>query len=466
MQNNRWLQALIVLLVIIASAWLIAEVWSFLIQFSNVFLLFFLAWLLAFILRPIARWLSTRGMPYLLAVGVVYLSLAVVFAVAGFLLVPVITDQTQQLSNNFGVYTNQMYRLVVDGEATLKSWGVKDVDLKQFYQQVAAQAQNVVPQVLQNTLSVLQSVATLALQVILVFILSFYFMKDGDRLFGNMANMLPPRWQEEVRLVALSIEKSFGGFIRGQLVFALVYALLNAIVMLLPPFRLEYVLIASIVAGLCMIIPLVGNFLAFVPALLVCIVTGKASLWLWLLLALFIMQSLMMNFLGPRIMSSAIGIHPLYVMAALLIGGQVGGLWGGLFGIPIAGAINLIGRPLLRRLRYQMPLYQEGTHSLTTSAFVTGPLASSLNASRPQGATPSVVSERVETPEEREAAAPRPHAVSASVASLPKELELDDDFVVHPAPTLTARAWRLIFYLGSRARIWAGKRLQARASRQ
>ena len=53
MQNNRWLQILIILLVIIASALLVSEVWSFLLQFSNILLLFFLSWLIAFVLRPL-----------------------------------------------------------------------------------------------------------------------------------------------------------------------------------------------------------------------------------------------------------------------------------------------------------------------------------------------------------------------------------------------------------------------------
>src|SRR4029077_20210696 len=67
MQNNRWLQVLIILLVIIASAWLAAAVWGFLLQFSSILLLFFLSWLIAFILRPMARWLHKRGMPHTLS---------------------------------------------------------------------------------------------------------------------------------------------------------------------------------------------------------------------------------------------------------------------------------------------------------------------------------------------------------------------------------------------------------------
>ncbi|HUP27401.1 MAG TPA: AI-2E family transporter [Chloroflexia bacterium] len=453
MQNNRWLQALVVLLVIIASAWLAGQLWLFVIQFANVILLFFLSWLLAFILRPLARWLTARGLPFTLSVIIVYLALAIAFTVGGFLLVPLISQQISDLIANFDQNVRQIAGLVDDGQKVLISWGVKEVDLNKFYSDLAGQVQGAALSVLQNTVSILQSIATIALQFILVFLLSFYFMKDGERIFGGMLHLLPPRWRDEVRLVALSIEKSFGAFVRGQLVFALVYALLTAIVMLMPPFQLNYVVIASIVAGFCMVIPLVGNFLAFVPPMLVLIVTpDKAPMWLWFLLALFVMQSIMMNFLGPRIMSSAIGIHPLFVMAAILIGGQVAGLWGALFGIPVAGALNLVGRPLMRRVRYQIPLYQEVQPSaVKTSSFLTGPLAVQM-AER----SSTVVAEAAPTVPERPT---QPHAVV--------ELDdLDDDLIVPRPPTLSARLVRMVVFVGSRAVSWVWTRTHARAPRQ
>ena len=454
MQNNRWLQALIVLLVIIASAWLAGQVWMFVIQFSNVILLFFLSWLLAFILRPLARWLTARGLPFTLSVLVVYLALAVAFTLGGFLLVPLISQQISDLIDNFDSNVSQIAELVASVQSTLISWGVEEVDLNQFYRELAGQVQGAALNVLQNTVSILQSVATLALQLILVFLLSFYFMKDGERIFGSILNLMPPRWRDEVRLVALSVEKSFGGFIRGQLVFAFVYAVLTAIVMLMPPFQLDYVLIASIVAGFCMIIPLIGNFLAFIPPMLVILVTpDKTPLWAWFLLALFVMQSIMMNFLGPRIMSSAIGIHPLYVMAAILVGGQVAGFWGALFGIPIAGALNLVGRPLMRRVRHQAPIYQEGTLSaVRTSSFLTGPLAVQM----------------------AEAAVANPSAAAASMpADRPTEphlmleipLEDDDDLIVPRQPTLSARVVKMAIFVGSKAVSWVWTRTHAKPDR-
>ena len=159
MQTNRWLQTLIVLLVIIAALFLAGLIWSFMIQFSSVMLLFFLSWLLAFVLRPIARWLTGKGMPYGLSVLVVYLSLAVIFSVGGLLLVPVITQQVAQLQTNFNSYVDAVGGFVDQGQKTLISWGVRDVDINKFYNDLASQAQTIGMGVLNNTFSILQSLA-------------------------------------------------------------------------------------------------------------------------------------------------------------------------------------------------------------------------------------------------------------------------------------------------------------------
>src|SRR5881275_3341699 len=97
MQSNRWLQTLIVLLVIIAALFLAGQVWSFLIQFSSIILLFFLSWLLAFVLRPTATWLTTKGVPYTFPVLTVQQVLALLFYLRGFLLAPESTQQIEQV---------------------------------------------------------------------------------------------------------------------------------------------------------------------------------------------------------------------------------------------------------------------------------------------------------------------------------------------------------------------------------
>jgi hypothetical protein len=224
------------------------------------------------------------------------------------------------------------------------------------------------------------------------------------------------------------------------------------------------------------------------------------------------MQSFMMNVLGPRIMSSAIGIHPLYVVAAMLVGGQVAGLWGALFGIPVAGAINLIGRPVMRRIRYQTNLYKDPElPTLPTSAFLTGPLALSMvqmqanPTVRPRGAPPEQGNDEVlmgasqALPAAPPSSPPPPASTGATAGSNPRTSgpltqgmmtqrtstdpqttgglgrtnmlaqpapDVEELYMVPRSPTLSMRMWRLLFSAAGKARSWAGKRAEARLHRQ
>ena len=97
-----------------------------------------------------------------------------------------------------------------------------------------------------------------------------------------------------------------------------------------------------------MLIPLVGNFLAYIPAGAGGADRSDQPRWWLVLIVMFIMQSLMMQVVGPRIMSSAVGIHPVFTVMAMLLGAQVMGVWGALFGIPVAGVIGLVASIVLQ----------------------------------------------------------------------------------------------------------------------
>ena len=347
MNNNRWFQVLIVLLVFIAAGFLSGMIWQLVAQFSGILGLFFAAWLLAFVLSPIARALSARGLPQVISIAVVYLALALLVVGLALIGFPQLANQLQGLLNNLNGYTSQLIDLGNSAEETLRSWGVKveDLNLQSIYGTVASQIQNVSG----SMLGVVTGVAAFLFNTVLVLLLSFYIMKDGDMITNNIISFLPENWAGEARLVTDSISRSFGGYIRGQLVFGVMYGIVNTIIMLL--FGLDYVLVASIVAGFAVLIPLVGNVLAIAPPFFVLLVSpDQIHRWWILAIILVVVQGIMLQVVSPRIMSQAVGMHPLVVIGALLVGNQVAGVWGAIFGIPVAGVLSLIARPFLERL--------------------------------------------------------------------------------------------------------------------
>jgi predicted PurR-regulated permease PerM len=408
MNNNRWLQALIILLVFIATSWIAGQFWLLLIQFSGIILLFFLAWLLAFALTPIARGLQGSGVSQGWAVTVVYLAMLLVLVVVGLVLFPILADQIQRLIDKTPEYTKQLEQLGNQTLAQLKTWGVRAEDLKldSFYGTLGDQVKNVGGTVL----TFVSGLAGFLFNAIIILLLSFYFMKDGERMFNNAVRVIPGPLGSELQLLGNSVARAFGGFLRGQLVFAFLYGILNAAIMSI--FGLDYVLIASILAGFAMVIPLVGGFFAYAPPLLIALVTfptdnalihtSADSTWWIMLIVLFVVQTIMMQVVSPRIMSQAIGMHPLFVVAALLIGVQVAGPWGALFGIPIAGVLHQVAGPYFQRLQgfFSVPMPEEpalALHGTTVPVQVQvvtvppTPMTDAPAEGGTEGATPTVV---------------------------------------------------------------------------
>jgi predicted PurR-regulated permease PerM len=92
-----------------------------------------------------------------------------------------------------------------------------------------------------------------------------------------------------------------------------------------------------------MIIPFFGPIIAEIPVLAVAFL-GAPDVFIWVLVATIILQQIVLNVIGPRVMSNAIGIHPIFVFLALLLGSRIGGFWGVVLAMPVAGIINTFVR--------------------------------------------------------------------------------------------------------------------------
>ncbi len=339
-ERNPWFRVLIVLLVLIAGLYLLGRVWEIAAMFADIILMFFLAWLLAFILKPIARLLCTyTRVPWPAAVAVVFVGLLVVLAASSVVLVPILALQLAQLSDSLPLWTAEFPDLVASIQAFLLDRGIP-VDLERWYQiqDLPSQIERVGTPIIQNTLGLLTGVASAVFSAIIVLILSFYLLLDGDRIADEALRLVPAPHQQAVVYLLDSIERTFGGFLRGQLVQAIIYGAGTAAVMLVA--GTGYVVALSLFAGVVMFIPFFGPFLALIPPLLVSLFQLPISGVILVLVALLALQQLVLNILAPKIMSESVGIHPLLVFLAVLAGAKMAGLAGAVFGVPIVGVLN------------------------------------------------------------------------------------------------------------------------------
>jgi predicted PurR-regulated permease PerM len=173
--------------------------------------------------------------------------------------------------------------------------------------------------------------------ILLLVILSIYIAVDRDDITAFLYRLVPPGFVTEARLLQTSVAKSFGGFIRGQGIMGLSMALITAAVNLI--FGLEYAAVTVVAAGILHAIPFFGPFVSWMPPVLVALLFTPSAI-IPVLIIMAIGWFVTMNILQPRLMAGSVGIHPIVVLASVVIGLRIAGIPGAIFGIPIAAVLS------------------------------------------------------------------------------------------------------------------------------
>lgn len=347
-QTAGRVQILLTLAILVAVTYLIGVTWSFVSQFLGTFMLFFFAWLLATLLKPLVVKMTGAGLPFGLAVLLVYIIGPPIALVVGYLLVSNVAEQVAQINSHLDQYTSTLSGLAGSLKGVLTTFGVSASDLQAFEDSVRDSARSAGQAALSGAVNTLGGIGDALFRILLVLIFSISFVVEGDQMASQALATMPERWRAGATLIVKTIEQSFGSFVRGQLFSALAYALLTAVVML--AFGLPNVAVASLAAGLFMIVPLVGNYLAYIPPVLSCL-AARPDQTLIVLIVVVIAQGIYMNFVSPHIIARAVTIHPLVAIGSILVFGQLGGFWGAFFAIPIAASIGTLARPTLHALQ-------------------------------------------------------------------------------------------------------------------
>lgn len=338
MQKDPWLRALIVLLVIIAGSYLAGLAWTLAVRFADILLLLVLAWVLAFALEPATQLVQSRtGDNRGLSVATVYLGLLLVLSLSTVLIVPLVALQVSQIGMNLPLYVTNVGTELVELQSRLSERGiVLDASTLLDYREVARRIESLGPVIVNNALAAAAGVAYVLFSLVLVIMLSFYIMLDRERLTAAFLRAIPSDRRNDVNYLIYSTHRAFGGYIRGQLVQALVYGVGTAAIMLVAD--LDYIAVAAVFAFTIMMIPFIGPILALIPPVIISVFVHPEQAW-WVFILLLLLQQVVLNVLAPKVMSQSVGMHPLLVLVALLVGANLAGVWGAIFAVPVAGVI-------------------------------------------------------------------------------------------------------------------------------
>ncbi|OUC08961.1 hypothetical protein RY27_05850, partial [Litorilinea aerophila] len=176
-------------------------------------------------------------------------------------------------------------------------------------------------------------------QIGLILVLAFYWLVARDETLRLLLTLSPFPARETVHTVWNSIEDRLGAYLRGQLFLMGIIG--GATFLMLLALGVPNPLALAVIAGLFEAVPMVGPILGAVPAVLAALQISPATA-LAVVVGFVILQALESNLLVPRVMSSNVGLNPLWVMVALIGGSMLNGLVGALLAVPVAGAAQVI----------------------------------------------------------------------------------------------------------------------------
>ncbi|WP_028776472.1 AI-2E family transporter [Shimazuella kribbensis] len=331
--QSRFFQLSVFLFVILGSIYLLIQLGS-LFHHIGYFLRavcvpFFLAVFIAYLLNPVVNLLARRKVPRFMAILLIYAVFLVSVTVLFMNLFPILQEQVSQLVTHIPEWNqrfNEFWHTYHDHSEDVLPHNMH-IKLEQMVAGVEQKVSNWITGLMGSLGSLLNQIFLL----LIIPFLSFYMLKDIDRIEKFFLTMLPKQRRGEIARLFRSIDLVLGNYIRGQFIVCIIIGILAFIGYKI--IGLPYAFLFAFFVALFNVIPYVGPFFGAIPAiLLACTVSFK--LVLGTIVVNMVVQILEGNVISPQIVGRSLHLHPLAIIFALLVGEEIGGVWGLLLAVP------------------------------------------------------------------------------------------------------------------------------------
>jgi predicted PurR-regulated permease PerM len=330
-----WLVAAVVL---ILALWLL----------SDILLPFVVGLVIAYLLTPIADRLERFGVNRLIASLLLVTVVVLAFVLMILLVAPLLGGQLVSFIDNVPGYIAKLQKLVSDRPWVQELFGGSFGSDKSM-SDLVSQGIGWITSFLKSLWSGGRALVSLFSLLVVAPVVGFYFVYDWHRMVARVDGWVPRHQRDTVRQLAREVDAAISGFIRGQSAVCLLLGSFYAIALTLA--GLNFGLLIGLVSGVITFIPYVGSTTGLVLSLGVAI----AQFWpewtsIATVLGIFIVgQFIEGNILSPKLVGQSVGLHPVWVIFALLAFGYLFGFVGLLVAVPLAATIGVLARFGLKR---------------------------------------------------------------------------------------------------------------------
>jgi len=294
----------------------------------DVLLLLFVVLLITAALEPFVNKLCSWNVPRSLSILLVFIVIFGVFGLAVYLLIPPLVTQISDLANNAPQYLDKFskYAEAHNTKAT---------------QQVLSSVSSYLGKMTEGFVGAAIALFGSIVSVIIVFALTFYLLLEERGIRKTITDLFPIKNRIRVGEVVHDITAKIGMWLRGQLMLMAIIAVIISIALQI--LGVPFALALGLVAGLLELVPIVGPIISGALAVIIAFGAG-APLWqLVAVVAIYIaVQQLENNILVPKIMQKAIGVPPVVVIIAILVGSTLLGVGGAILAIPVVGILSVV----------------------------------------------------------------------------------------------------------------------------
>jgi predicted PurR-regulated permease PerM len=334
-------------LVLVASLLLVAAI---VYSLRVVLTPFFIALALAYLLDPLVDLLQRLRLPRSGAIAVLLLGVLGAVVAVGLVIYPTLRFQVETLAGELPRYI-----------ATVQAWltpFIKRISqdpgrIQTLLQELLRGVEGLPLQILSalslvvgGALASLQGMLTVLLNVVVIPVATFYFLRDIDRMRAALPGFLPLTYRDWIMAKLTEIDALLSSFIRGQLLVVLILMVLYTLGLSLVGTPSSVLL--GMLSGAASIVPFMGLVLGFLPCLLLTFLQYHDWQHLVGVVAVFAaVQAIEGNIITPKIVGERLGLHPVVVLLAVLVGGELFGFLGILLAVPATAVIKVFWRDVL-----------------------------------------------------------------------------------------------------------------------
>ncbi|MGP6158616.1 MAG: AI-2E family transporter [Vulcanimicrobiaceae bacterium] len=372
--------ALKVLALVVLAAIALSAVLDFLGRVSGFAVIMIGAIFFTYVIFPAVRWLNQR-LPVVWSIVLVYLAILIVGGFGAAVVVPALASDAQSLVKAMPsiVHNAQSFFSDPNNPVVAHLPGQLRDYLAGLAPQAASLGETYAGAAASRFFTLLLSTVAVVATVIVIPVISVYIMLEATEIECAFLGVVPPRARAKTLAIMRDLDHVLGGFIRGQLtVGATIGAAITVVLLIM---HIRYAVLIGVVAGLFDAIPYVGAVVAFVPSVLLALFNDGWQHAAIIAVAFVVIFQLEGHVIAPKIVSDSVGLSPLTVIIAILIGAELAGIGGMFVAVPIAAAL----RVLIVHLVPRYPIER----APDTAAVTERPVPARVTESRKAGASRS-----------------------------------------------------------------------------